>query len=123
MNSLEILIMEKTKGALRKYLRQKGKNRKKKYMHITNTSPLSQGTRPYIHSFSLWYISNMDHNTKITRTISMSCYHSGICELLYFLDIVHFPFQRILGFFKFMLCIATTFQIKRSLLSVPANTF
>jgi hypothetical protein len=40
MNSLEILIMEKTIGALRKYLIQEGKNRRKTYMHITNTSSL-----------------------------------------------------------------------------------
>ena len=33
MNSLEILIMEETKEALRKYLTQKEKNRKKTYTH------------------------------------------------------------------------------------------
>jgi len=34
MNKLEILIMEKTKEALQKYLRQKEKNRKKTYIGV-----------------------------------------------------------------------------------------
>jgi hypothetical protein len=57
----------------------------RRHMHITNTP-------------SLWVKGNVDiyilspYGTfwiwTITRTITMSCYHSGICQLLYFLFLV-----------------------------------
>jgi len=80
----------------------------------------------YWKTMVLWF--PISYWSWITRTISMFCYHSGICQLLYFLDIVsvfsdivsvfsnivHLSFQRNLGFCQVHACI---------LLSVPANTF
>jgi hypothetical protein len=131
MNNLEILIMEKTKEALQKYLGQKEKNRNKTYMHITNTSSLwvKRNVHIYILSpygtFPIWTITRRQH-VRYSYPAIIQKFPNCCIFLISFRYFLYrsCSFSTYSWFFSSSyLYIGTTFQTKWSLLSISANTF